>query len=143
MFSFGSPQPVGEDAQWRQQLDWFVREHQQELAALSWGLFLEKGESDGTLGIDLQPTPHFVFCPKSTIEKLNERLNNQIQEILGFIDAHDPEQQVLILGIGNGQIKLIQFEIEPPPPVCFEDIASNIDDLLGRLEQRLSEYVQG
>jgi hypothetical protein len=143
MFSFGSPQPIGEDAQWRQQLDWFVREHQQELAALSWGLFLEKGESDGTLGIDLQPTPHFVFCPKSTIEKLNERVNNQIQEILGFIDAHDPEKQVLILGIGNGQIKLIQFEIEPPPPVCFEDIASNVDDLLGRLEQRLSEYVQG
>ena len=142
MFSFGSPQPIGEDGQWRQQLDWFVRENQQELAALSWGLFLEKGESDDTLGIDIQPTPHFVFCPKFVIEKLNEQVNNQIQEILGFIDAHVPEKQVLILGIGNGQIKLIQFEIEPPPPVCFDRIASDVDTLLGRLEQRLSEYLQ-
>ena len=142
MFSFGSPQPVGEDGQWRQQLDWFVKENQQELAALSWGLFLEKGASDDTLGIDIQPTPRFIFCPKSAIEKLNDRVNSQIQEILGFIDAHNPEKQVLILGIGNGQIKLIQFEIEPPPPVCFEHLASDVDTLLGSLEQRLSQYVQ-
>jgi hypothetical protein len=130
MFSFGSPQPVGEDGQWRQQLDCFVKENQQELAALSWGLFLEKGASDDTLGIDIQPTPRFIFCPKSAIE------------VLGFIDAHNPEKQVLILGIGNGQIKLIQFEIEPPPPICFEHLASDVDTLLGRLEQRLSQYVQ-
>jgi hypothetical protein len=62
MFSFGSPQPFGEDGQWRQQLDWFVRENQQELAALSWGLFLEKGESDNTLGIDIEPILDVCVC---------------------------------------------------------------------------------
>jgi len=143
MIMFGSPQPLGEQGKWRQQLDRFVQANQQELAALSWGLFLEKGESDDTLGIDLQPTPRFVFCPKAAIEKLNGQVNNQIQEILGFVDAHQPEKEVLIVGIGNGQIKLIQFEPEPAPPICFEQVAVDVDTLLERLEQRLSEQLEG
>ena len=44
MMLFGNPQPIGEEG-WRQQLNRFVQAHQQELAALAWGLFLEKGES--------------------------------------------------------------------------------------------------
>jgi len=142
MIMFGNPQPIGEEGNWRQQLDQFAKENQQELAALSWGLFLEKGESDHTLGIDLEPTPHFVFCPKAAIEKLNSQVNNQIQEILGFVDAHQPEKEVLIIGIGKGQIKLIQFEPQPAPPVCFDQVAADVDTLLERLEQRLSEQMQ-
>ena len=137
MIMFGSPKPIGEEG-WRQQLDRFVQANQQELAALSWGLYLEKGDDD-TLGIDLQPTPHFVFCPKAAIEKLNDRVDNHIQEILGFIDAHQPEKEVLIIGIGDGQIKLIQFQPEPLPPACFEQVAADVDTLLERLEQRLNE----
>jgi len=45
---------------WRNQLNQFVKANQQELAALSWGLFLERERKD-TLGIDLEPTPHFVY----------------------------------------------------------------------------------
>ncbi|WP_346016617.1 hypothetical protein [Chroococcidiopsis sp. CCMEE 29] len=142
MIMFGNPQPIGEEGNWRQHLAQFAQENQQELAALSWGLFLEKGDSDDTLGIDLEPTPHFVFCPKAAIEKLNSQVNNQIQEILGFVDAHQPEKEVLIVGIGKGQIKLIQFEPEPPPSVCFEQVAADVDTLLERLEQRLSEQMQ-
>ena len=111
------------------------------MAALSWGLFLERGESDDTLGIDLQPTPHFVYCPKTAIEDLNRRVQNHIQEILGIVDAHNPEKEVLIVGIGNDQLKLIQFEPEPAPPGCFEQIGEDVDTLLKRLEQRLSEYI--
>jgi hypothetical protein len=143
MIMFGSSQPIGEEGKWRQQLDRFVQANRHELAALSWGLFLEKGESDDTLGIDLQPTPHFVFCPKAAIEKLNNQVDNQIQEILGFDDAHQPEKEVLMIGIGDGQIKLIQFAPEPPPPVCFEEVTANVDTLLERLELRLREYVPG
>ena len=141
MMLFGNPQPIGEEG-WRQQLNRFVQAHQQELAALAWGLFLEKGESDDTLGIDLEPSPRFVFCPKAAIETLNSNVNNQIQEILGFIDGHKPEKEVLIVGIGNGQIKLIQFEPKPTPPECFEQVAADVDTLLERLEQSLSQYVQ-
>jgi hypothetical protein len=142
MIMFGNPQPIGEEGNWRQQLDQFAKENQRELAALSWGLFLEKGESDRTLGIDLEPTPHFVFCPKAAIEKLNSQVNNQIQEILGFVDAHQPEKEVLIIGIGKGQIKLIQFEPEPAPPICFDQVAADVDTLLERLEQRLSQQIK-
>lgn len=142
MFMFGSSQPIGEEGKWRQQLDRFVQANQPELAALSWGLFLEKGESDDTLGIDLQPTPHFVFCPKAAIEKLNNHVENQLQEILGLVDAHQPEKEVLIVGIGNGQIKLIHFEPQPTPPLCFEQVAADVDTLLKTLEQRLTQYIQ-
>ena len=141
MSLFGTPKPIGEDEKWRSQLDRFVKANQPQLAALSWGLYLEKGESDDTLGIDLQPTPHFVFCPKPAIEKLNSQVNNQIQEILGFIDAHKPEKEVLMIGISNGQIKLIQFQPEPPPPVCFEQVAADVDTLLEKLEQLLTQYM--
>jgi hypothetical protein len=138
---FGRPQPERPEDRWKHELDRFSREYQQELAALSWGLFLERGESDDTLGIDLQPTPHFVYCPKTAIEDLNRRVQNHIQEILGIVDAHNPEKEVLIVGIGNDQLKLIQFEPEPAPPGCFEQIGEDVDTLLKRLEQRLSEYV--
>lgn len=141
MIMFGRPQPERAEDQWKHQLNRFARENQQELAALSWGLHLEKGESDETLGIDLQPKPHFVYCPKKAIEQLNQRVENHIQEILGIVDAHNPEKEVLIIGIGNDQIKLIQFEPEPPPPACFEQVGKDVDTLLSQLEQSLEKQL--
>lgn len=143
MMMFGNPQPIGEEQKWRKQLDLFVQAHQHELAALSWGLFLERGASDDTLGIDLEPSPRFVFCPKAAIERLNSSVDHQIQEILGFVDAHQPEKEVLIVGIGKGQIKLIQFEPNPSPAVCFEQVGGDVDSLLVRLEESLGEFVRG
>ena len=141
MIMFGRPQPERAEDQWKHQLNRFAKENQQELAALSWGLHLEKGESDETLGIDLQPKPHFVYCPKKAIEQLNQRVENHIQEILGIVDAHNPEKEVLIIGIGNDQIKLIQFEPEPPPPACFEQVGKDVDTLLSQLEQSLEKQL--
>jgi hypothetical protein len=138
---FGRPQPERAEDKWKYQLERFAQDHQPELAALSWGLFLERGESEDTLGIDLQPTPHFVYCPKTAIAQLNRRVQNQIQEILGIVDAHKAEKEVLIIGIGNDQIKLIQFEPEPPPPACFEQVGQDVDTLLEQLEQRLKEQL--
>ena len=143
MIMFGRPQPEKAEDKWKHQLDQFVKENKQELAALSWGLFLERGESEDTLGIDLDPTPHFVYCPKQAIEELNRKAKNQLQEILGVVDAHKPEQEVLIIGIGHDQIKLIQFEPEPPPPTCFEQVGKDVDTLLAQLEPRLSEKELG
>lgn len=143
MIMFGRSQPDRAEDKWKRQLDRFAKEHQQELAALSWGLFLERGESNDTLGIDLQPTPHFVYCPKEALQKLNHQVENHLQEILGIVDAHKSEKEVLIIGIGNDQIKLIQFEPEPPPPACFEQVGKDVDTLLGQLEQRLTEQMAG
>ncbi|HBB33738.1 MAG TPA: hypothetical protein DDZ80_01220 [Cyanobacteria bacterium UBA8803] len=142
MFAFGKPQPERPEDKWKRQLARFAKEHQQELAALSWGLFLEKGASDDTLGIDLKPTPHFVYCPKEAVEKLNRNVDNYLQEILGIIDGHKPEQEVLIVGIGNDQIQLIQFAPEPLPPVCYEQLGKDVDTLLAELEQLLKEQLE-
>lgn len=139
---FSSTQPESADNKWRRQLDQFVKANQQELAALSWGLWLENGDSKGTIGINLEPTPHFVYCPKEAIETLNNSVENKLQEILGIIDAHNPEKEVLMIGIGSDQIKLIQFEPEPTPPVCFEQVGADINTLLERLEQGLNEQME-
>lgn len=138
---FGNIQPESENNQWRGQLDRFVKENQRELAALAWGLWLANGDSQGTIGIDLQPTPHFVYCPQAAVEKLNMNVENRLQEILGIIKHHQPEIEVLMIGIGKGEIKLIQFAPEPPPPICFEQIGKNVDDLLDLLEPLMSAKI--
>src|SRR5690349_5301060 len=102
---FGSTQSESGDNKWRRQLDKFAKENQQELAALFWALWLENSDSQGTIGIDLQPTPHFVYCPKEAIEKLNDKVENRLQEILGIVENHKPEVEVVMIGIGKGEIK--------------------------------------
>lgn len=139
---FGSPQPPQKENPWRRKLDRFVKENRQELAALAWGLWLENGNSKGTLGINLEPTPHFVYCPKDAIEKLNDNVENKLREVLGVVDAHQPEKEVLFIGIGKEQIQLIQYESDPPPPVCFEQVALDVDTLLEQLQQRLSQEAE-
>jgi hypothetical protein len=76
MIMFGKPQPERAEDKWKAQLAQFAKDNQQELAALAWGLYLERGESDDTLGIDLEPTPHFVYCPRKAIEELNHQANS-------------------------------------------------------------------
>ncbi|MBE9004032.1 hypothetical protein IQ259_03040 [Fortiea sp. LEGE XX443] len=136
---FGSTQSESGDSKWRSQLNKFVKTNQQELAALSWGLWLQNGNSQGTIGIDLQPTPHFVYCPKEAIEKLNSNVENRLQEILGIIEHHQPEVEVLMIGIGKGEVKLIQFTPEQAPSDCFEQLGKDVDGLLDLLEQRMNE----
>ncbi|QSJ20027.1 hypothetical protein JYQ62_15715 [Nostoc sp. UHCC 0702] len=138
---FGSTQPESADNKWRRQLDKFAKENQQELAALFWGLWLENGDSQGTIGIDLQPTPHFVYCPKEAIEKLNDQVENRLQEILGIVENHKPEVEVVMIGIGKGEIKLIQFAPQPTPPDCFQQVGKDVNDLLELLEQRMQEQL--
>ena len=138
---FSIPQPETEDNKWRRQLDKFVKNNQPELAALFWGLWLENGNSQGTIGIDFQPTPHFVYCPQSEIEKLNDIVENRLQEILGIIDNHKPETEVVMIGIGKGEIKLIQFAPKSSPETCFDEIGKDVDGLLDLLEQRLIEQI--
>jgi hypothetical protein len=136
---FGSTQSDKPQPKWLHKLDKFVKAHHLELAALSWGLWQQNGNSKGTIGIDLLSIPHFVYCPQSAIEKFNDNVDNKLQEILGLVDNHQPEVEVLMIGIGKEQIKLIYFEPESPPPVCFERVNRDVDGLLDFLEQRMSE----
>ena len=138
MIRFGSNQNSKPEDKWRWQLDDFARDHQQQLAALAWGLQQEWGELNNILGIDLKPTPHFVACSREAIEKLNRNTNKQLQEILGLIDGYKPEEEVLMLAIGEGQIKLIHFQAKPTPPVCFQEAEENIDALITSLEASLA-----
>ena len=140
--------PDDAENQWRYQLDDFVRENKQELAALAWGLQQEWGDLNKTLGIDLKPKPHFVGCSREAIEKLNKQVNYQFREILGILDGYQSSKEVVIIGIGKGQIKLIHFVSDPPPPVCFEQIckadpseSGDLDSLIDRLEQEMNRYI--
>ena len=136
------PQPETEENKWRGQLDRFVKDNQPELAALFWGLWLENGNSQGTIGINLLPHPHFVYCPQTEIEKLNERVENRLQELLGIIDNNKPETEVLMIGIGKGEIKLIQFAPKLSPETYFHELGKNIDELMDLLEQRLVAQIK-
>lgn len=138
MIRFGGNQDNKAEDKWRWQLDNFARDRQQELAALAWGLQQEWGDFDNILGIDLQPSPHFVKCSREAIEQLNRNTNNQLQEILGIIDGYKPEEEVVIIAIGAGQIKLINFQVEPAPSVCFEEAKGDIDALISSLEASLA-----
>ncbi|MGJ5672059.1 MAG: beta-carboxysome assembly chaperone CcmS [Nostochopsis sp.] len=139
---FSTTQPESPDHKWRRQLDQFVKAHQQELGALAWGLWLENGDTQGTIGIDLQPQPHFVYCSKEAIEKLNDNVENRLQEVLGIIEHYQPEVEVVMVCIGKEQIKLIHFEPQPAPPDCFQQVGKDVNSLLDTLEQLLEGEFQ-
>ena len=141
MMIFDSSESEEDKNNWRYQLDEFVKEHQQELAALAWGLRLEKPESDETLGIDLKPTPHFVYCSRGAIAELNRKVEGKIQEILGIMDGYKPEEEVLAIAIGDREIKLIYFQPAPSPADCFQQIGDDVDTLLNRLEETMSQQI--
>lgn len=135
---FGSSENNVPEEKWRWQLDNFVDKYEQKLAALAWGLQKEWDELDSILGIDLQPQPHFVACSKDSLEKLNKSTKGRIQEILGLIDGYQREQEVLILAIGEGQVKLLHFQPETNPPECFIAENQDIDGLIVSLESALT-----
>lgn len=141
MFDLGNNQPEAAE-KWRSQLDLFVSDYEPQLAALAWGLQQEWGEDKDILGIDLQPTPHFVACSGESLEKLNRNTRGRLQEILGIVDGYDPETEVIIIGIGQGQIKLINFQPETSPSDCFANEQGDIDRLISTLEAALSEYIK-
>ncbi len=145
MFKAGNAQPQERRNSWQNLLDQFVQTHQQQLAALAWGKFIEQqGREDAydTLGIDLKPTPHFVSCPRSSLEALNRNVNYLLQEIIGIVEGHKPEQEVVIIAIGEDQIKLINFAPETPPPECFAQIDQEIELLMRQLEESLTQHLQ-
>nr|ADN14317.1 conserved hypothetical protein [Gloeothece verrucosa PCC 7822] len=146
---FGSPLPKDEANQWRHQLNQFVKENEKDLAALAWGLLQEWGDSaelafspnQDALGIDLQPSPHFVRCSKESLDQLNRQLDQKIQEILGILEKYNAAEEVAIVGIGEGQIKLIYFKPQPTPPQCFEEVGEDLSGLIEKLEKRMGELI--
>jgi hypothetical protein len=134
--------PDTPENQWRFQLDDFVRDHQQELAGVFWGLLREWGDTQDILGIDLKPQPHFVACPKQNIRELNRKVSGYLQEVLGVLDNYQPEVEVALIAIGEGQIKLIYYKPEIPPPDCFTNVVTDLDRSIEVLEKRLAEYIK-
>jgi predicted HTH transcriptional regulator len=143
MMKFEQPIPDDPANQWRYQLDQFVEENQEQLAALMWGLLTEWGEdSQEILGIDLKPQPHFICCSREALDKLNRKVNHKIQEIIGIIDRYNPSEEVAIVAIGDGQVKLIYFQPDPSPPECFDRLEVDLDTLIQQLEQKMLAEIQ-
>lgn len=141
MFDLGNNRPEIAQQKWRSQLDLFVSDYEQQLAALAWGLKQEWQDSDDVLGIDLQPTPHFVACSQESLKKLNKNTRGIVQEILGIVDNYDPAVEVVIIGIAEGQVKLINFQPEITPAECFT-ANNDIDALISTLEKAMSEFIK-
>jgi hypothetical protein len=143
MFNIDRNIPNTPENKWRMKLDRFVQANQKELAALAWGLQQEWDNSDNTLGIDLKPKPHFVVCSRKSLETLNKNVNGQIQEILGILDGYKRDEEVAVVAIGEGQIKLIHFQPKLTPANCFAEVNKDVDRLIELLETRLGEHMVG
>ena len=141
MLPLGTTLPDDAANQWRFQLDEFAKANRPELAALAWGFRQEWADTENHLGIDLEPQPHFVSCPRDAVEKLNQRVDSKLQEILGILDGYYPEIEVAIIAIAKGQIKLIYFQPDPSPSECFENLGSDLDSLILDLETKLQKSV--
>ena len=141
MFNLGNNRPEIAQQKWRSQLDLFVYDYQSSLAALAWALKQEWGENNDVLGIDLKPTPHFVACSMESLEKLNRSTRGQLQEILGIVDGYDIKTEVVVVAIGEGQVKLINFQPESTPADCFAATDGDIDRLINELETALAQYI--
>lgn len=138
---FGSSKNDIAQEKWRWKIDNFVDANESQLTALTWGLQQEWNDNNNTiLGIDLKPQPHFVACTKEDIAKLNRNTKGRLQEILGLIDGYKPEIEVLILVIGEGQVKLIHFQPETSPAECLKLEENNIDGLIEALETKMKDY---
>jgi len=141
MLPLGTTLPDDAANQWRFQLDDFVKANRLSLAALAWGFRQEWADTENHLGLDLEPQPHFVSCPRDAIEKLNQRVDSKLQEILGILDGYNPETEVAIMAIAKGQIKLIYFQPDPSPSECFVNAGSDLDSLILDLETKLQKTV--
>jgi hypothetical protein len=130
--------PTADQKDW-QKLDEWVAANQKSLAALAWVFYQERIDSEEFLGIDLQPTPHFVSCSKAAIETLNQNTDNRFREVLGILDGYDPQEEVLMIGMSRDRVKLIFFTPEPTPPECHEQIGKDLNTLLDELEPKIAE----
>ena len=141
MFDLGNNRPEIAQQKWRSQLDSFVIDYESQLAALAWKLRQEWEESNDVLGIDLKPQPHFVACSYENLEALNKNTRGQLQEILGIVDGYDPEIEVVVVAIGEGQVKLINFQPQSVPSKCFAKTDGDVDKLIATLEDNLARYI--
>ena len=141
MFDLGNNRPEIAQQKWRSQIDRFVNDYEFQLAALAWKLKQEWQDSNDVLGIDLKPQPHFVACTYENLEMLNKNTKGQLQEILGIVDGYDPETEVVMIAIGEGQVKLINFQPESTPSDCFSQTDDDVDKLIATLENALAKYI--
>ena len=141
MFSPRQNQGNIKDNQWRIEINRFVKEYEKELAAMAWKFLHEWKDHKNTLGIDLKPKPHFVTCHRQAIEKLNDNVNGNLQEILGILDGYNPSEEIVMIAIGEGQIKLINFQPKITPENCFTELNMTLDDLIEKLENIMVEKI--
>jgi hypothetical protein len=123
-------------------IDRFVRDYRREFAALVWGYdraIEAQGGDREYLGIDLQPTPHFITCTRPQIEALNTKVDNRLREAIGVLDGYDPTKEVLVVGIADGQVQIIVFLCDDPTPEQeFKTLGVDVDVLLDRLEANMT-----
>ena len=137
MMQFGESVPDNSENQWRYQLDRFVTENKQALAALAWGLKNEWENDRDVLGIDLEPEPHFIRCSRQSLDELNRNVEGKIQEVLGIVDNYDYNEEVAMIAINEGQIKLIYYQCEQSPSVFFDEENMSLDGLIEQLESTM------
>ncbi len=134
---FGESIPDNLENKWRYELDRFVTENKEDLAALAWGLKNEWENDQDVLGIDLEPEAHFIRCSRQSLEELNRNVQGKIQEILGIVENYNYNEEVAMIAINKGQIKLIYYQCESSPSLYFDEKQISLDSLIEQLESTM------
>ncbi|XGB39664.1 MAG: hypothetical protein LVT47_01585 [Cyanobacteria bacterium LVE1205-1] len=61
-----------------------------------------------------------------------------------MVESHNPSLEVLVLGINQGsdyQFQFIQFQPDPTPPLCFEQLTEPLSNLISQLEAGLAQHL--
>jgi len=135
---------IPDTGDWRYRLNEYTRLNQRELAALAWGLWVDQGDDGVIIGVDLHPAPHFFSCSREVIRTLNNQVEHQLKSALAVVESHNPSLEVLVLGINQGsdyQFQFIQFQPDPAPPLCFEQLTEPLSNLISQLEAGLAQHL--
>ena len=144
MFSSSPAENDPRSALLSKKLDQFSKTHQQPLAALAWAFrqqFLADADNSPVphLGIDLEPTPHFISCEPAIIAQFNEKIDRRLNELVGILEGSDPETEVAIFVVTPAQFKLIFFQPEMSPSDCFQALNLSLETLQHQLEMALQQ----
>ncbi len=112
------------------------------MAALAWGVFQQFPDEKPYLGIDLQPTPHFISCDPTAIAQFNDKIDHRLNELVGILAGHDPTTEVAIFVITPAQFKLIFFQPKKSPEACFQALGLTLETLQTELETALQHQLE-
>jgi len=79
--------------------------------------------------------------------QLDQFVQENQQELAGLMwgllsEWGEDREEVAIVAIGDGQVKLIYFQPDLSPPECFDRLEVDLDTLIQQLESKMLAEIQ-